>query len=187
MLAWKNIYLTMKLITMKLYKLSLFAFIIFFSLKANSQQIITPTQQETEEFIEQTLEGYPWSDGVSINYVDYETNNGKRVMKIHTFWYMAEVGGNEKNGMNDYYEFNSEDIQSVSFIESKVNIQVIFTFKEGKTSKHFQKELNTNEPIKKFTIYLGKSAIQDNIPTRLKKAFDNYVYQTSGVKKSTAY
>jgi hypothetical protein len=174
---------------MKSVKLLLLSIMILLSFQSKSQvnSTKTPTQQETEEFIEQTLEGYPWSDGVSINYIDYDLKNGKRVMKIHTFWYMAEVGGNEKNGMNDYYEFNSEDLQSVTFVESRVNIQVIFTFKEGKSSSHIQKELNTNETVKKFTIYLGKSAIQDNIPIRLKKAFDTYIYQVSGIKKSTAY
>jgi|GEM_PF-2866489 len=145
-----------------------------------------PTLSETEVFIKQTLEGYPWSDGVSINYVSFEDSyNNKRIFKIHVYWKMENVSN--PTDANSYYEFNVEDLQSVTFVETEVNVQVFFTLKEGKVANFLLKEIDLHKEVPKFCIYLGKSAIPDNIPERLKKAFDRYIFLISGEIKSTAY
>lgn len=169
---------------MKIIKLT--SLIIIILLIGNSSCYSqTPSLQETEKFIKQSLEDYPWTEGIAINYIDFEDTNGDRIMKIHQYSKVLEMPS--LGEMNSYYEFKVAELQSVTFEMNEVNIWVILFFKENKYSKHYQKELNTNEQVNKITIYLGNSAKTDDIPARLKKAFDSYLYQITGVKKSTAY
>ena len=140
----------------------------------------SPSMQETEKFIEQSLEDYSWTEGPSINYVDFENVNGEKIMKIHNRWKILYY-------IDDYYEFNVKDLNNVFFEIKEGNILVYFLFKQNKFAKCYNPGLNETKKVNKFELYLSESAKYDKIPERLKKAFEHYLFLVTGEKKSTAF
>lgn len=156
---------------MKKILILIFSLLFYFGYSQNKTETNTkkPSLEETQKWIKQKIEDYANVDKDVFYKHEVQFNNSIMEIEI-TLTYSTGIESNT-------ISFDVKDVENISVIEKYYNVWLEIIIKEGgKINCLYEPKSKDN----KVSVLLNKSFLENNLPERFKKAFNNLIELNGG-------